>query len=413
MISSEVVHPGELAEHPANSNTHNKANIEELAESRRLFDQYKNIIVWSPPEEITVQVNGDEHTLKPSIRYVIAGNGFHQASILRGDDSIEVKDYSHLSYEEALLLMETDNASPLGSERNPGQMAANLERARALVVDNERMSRMLERAKKLAGVNGNSENAGADTEPQIDKAEELRQKWGVESGQLWAMGEHRLICGDCTAPAVVDRVMGGEVVRLEFSDPPYDFETKGGGILSNASHMDAIEKAGISDFNPLTLKLIAKTSVFCCNRPLIKKYIQFADNKGLNWDVGFYKKPNPIPNYSGHLMTDIEYLMILGDQHPNSGLAIEYYSKAYYGNLEEKAEVFPWSKPVGLVEKFVKLYGNKDDVVVDRFLGSGTTIIACQNLNRRCRAIEIDPGYCAVTLERWHQHTSQTPELLS
>jgi len=60
-----------------------------------------------------------------------------------------------------------------------------------------------------------------DAEPQIDKAEELREKWGVEFGQLWQLGEHRLICGDCTDKAVVDRVMDGEKARTIFTDPPY------------------------------------------------------------------------------------------------------------------------------------------------------------------------------------------------
>ena len=60
-----------------------------------------------------------------------------------------------------------------------------------------------------------------DVEPQIDKAEELRVKWNVESGQLWKLGEHRLICGDCTDKVVVDRVMGGERARLIWTDPPY------------------------------------------------------------------------------------------------------------------------------------------------------------------------------------------------
>jgi hypothetical protein len=53
-------------------------------------------------------------------------------------------------------------------------------------------------------------NEGADAEPQIDKAEELRQKWDVQSGQMWQLGEHRIICGDCTDRAVVERVMGGD-----------------------------------------------------------------------------------------------------------------------------------------------------------------------------------------------------------
>ena len=151
IIPSQTVHPGELAEHPANSNTHSPANIEELAESRRLFNQYKNIITWGPPEEMEIETNGETHTLKSGIKYVIAGNGFHQASLSRGDEAIEIKDYSHLSYDEAVLLMETDNASPLGSVPDTAQMAANLERARALVVDNERMTAMFERAREMRG----------------------------------------------------------------------------------------------------------------------------------------------------------------------------------------------------------------------------------------------------------------------
>jgi hypothetical protein len=65
------------------------------------------------------------------------------------------------------------------------------------------------------------EPAGDDPGPQVDGAAELREKWGVELGQLWALGEHRLICGDCTDKAVVERVMGGEKAGLLFTSPPY------------------------------------------------------------------------------------------------------------------------------------------------------------------------------------------------
>ncbi len=156
-MASEIVptltlHPGELTAHPANSNTHSRANIEELAESRRLFDQYKNVVTWSPPEEITVEIDGQPMTLKPGIKYVIAGNGFHQASLLRRDDAIEVKDYSHLNYDEALLLMEIDNFSPLGSKPDPVRMRENLDRARGLIADNPRMMAMMDHAREMAGI---------------------------------------------------------------------------------------------------------------------------------------------------------------------------------------------------------------------------------------------------------------------
>ena len=81
-------------------------------------------------------------------------------------------------------------------------------------------------------VTGEAE-AVQDAEPQVDRAEELRQKWGVEPGQLWQLGEHRLICGDCTDAAVVARVMGGEKAALCVTSPPYgvgkDYEVGGVG----------------------------------------------------------------------------------------------------------------------------------------------------------------------------------------
>jgi hypothetical protein len=65
------------------------------------------------------------------------------------------------------------------------------------------------------------DNPPEDPGPEIDKAEELREKWGVESGQLWQLGEHKVICGDCTDKEVVDRLMGGEKINIAMIDPPY------------------------------------------------------------------------------------------------------------------------------------------------------------------------------------------------
>jgi len=176
------------------------------------------------------------------------------------------------------------------------------------------------------------EEESKDADPQTNRADELRETWGVELGQMWRLPsrvegqEHRLICGDCTDQDVVDRVMGGEVGRLEFSDPPYDFETKGGGILSESRHMDEIEKAGISTFDPLCLDLLCETSLFCCNKSLILKYIELAKSKKVSWDLCFYKKNNTSPNYGGHMMTDVEYLPLLGKQSPIPGMQKDSYS---------------------------------------------------------------------------------------
>ena len=87
------------------------------------------------------------------------------------------------------------------------------------------------------------------------------------------------------------------------------------------------------------------------------------------------------------------------------------YSKAYIGGLDEN-HLVAWQKPIGLVEKFIKLFSNNGEVIVDRFACTGTTIIAAHNLNRRCFAMEISEKYGAVILERFFTATGITPELV-
>ena len=86
-----------------------------------------------------------------------------------------------------------------------------------------------------------ADEAPEDVEPQIDKAEELRVKWGVESGQLWQLGEHRLICGDCTDKAVVERVMGGEQAVLCHADPPYGMGKEKDGIENDNLYREKLD----------------------------------------------------------------------------------------------------------------------------------------------------------------------------
>lgn len=399
IVPTLILHPGELTAHPANSNTHSRANIEELAESRRLFSQYKNILSWSPSEEMTVEINGQTVTLKPGIKYVIAGNGFHQASLLRQDDAIEVKDYSHLSYDEALLLMETDNASPLGSKPDPVRMRENLARARGLIADNPRMSAMMDRARELAGiVDGNGKPGEEPPEVTPTEAERLAEVYGTRLGQVWQLGEHRLVVGDCTDSAVVKEVLEDEEIESVITDPPY-------GIDWDTDYTRFTTEYGTKRIN---------------HTPINNDDIPFDPSPWLGypkvvlWGANWYCHHIPLgswlvwdkrhPNGAAWL-SDAEIAWMKGKR------GVYLYAETVQGAHRKERSMHPTQKPVGLMAWCIQKANVTKDVL-DPYLGSGSTLIAAHKLGKCCRGVEIDPGYAAVSLQRFFECSGIEPKLL-
>ena len=226
-------------------------------------------------------------------------------------------------------------------------------------------------------------------------------------GDIWQLGEHRLMCGNALIQEDIDKLLNGEHCELTFTDPPYQLDTQGGGILKTANSMKQIKNNGVDTFNPAELLLQSETNIYCHNKPLIKKYIELAETNNKPYDLCFYKKLCTVPNYKGHLMTDCEYIAIIGNQDPNKGLEKELYSKCYIGKKDHDNEL-SYSKPVELCAKYIKLYAK--DKVLDLFGGSGSTLIACEQLNRKCFMMELDEHYCDVIIQRWENLTGKTAE---
>ncbi|MBM3256581.1 MAG: DNA modification methylase [Candidatus Moranbacteria bacterium] len=218
-------------------------------------------------------------------------------------------------------------------------------------------------------------------------------------GEVYELGRHRLMCGDSTKREDVEKLMGGKRADMVFTDAPYEIETKGGGILKNATQMLEIEKNCVNHFNPKVLECYAKTSIFFHNKNLIKKYIELSEKWDANYDLAIYKKPG-LPNYNNHLMTDIEYIAIIGKLDPKKGLSMFDYSKVFEGRKDVDNKL-SYSKPIEICDKFIKLYSSKDESVLDLFGGSGSTLIACEQLDRTCYMMEIDPRYCDVIRRRY------------
>lgn len=239
-----------------------------------------------------------------------------------------------------------------------------------------------------------------DEAPEVDEEHEPICKLG----DIWQLGRHRLMCGSSLAQGDIDKLLDGTKCELTFTDPPYQLETQGGGMLKKANSMKQIKQNGVDTFDPSMLILQSETNIYCHNKPLIKKYIELAEVNNQPYDLCFYKKLCTVPNYKGHMMTDCEYIAIIGKQDPNKGLPKETYSKCYIGKKDHDNEL-SYSKPVELCAKYIQLYGNKN--ILDLFGGSGSTLIACEQLNRVCYMMELDPKYCDVIIKRWENFTGQ------
>lgn len=272
-------------------------------------------------------------------------------------------------------------------------------------------------------LNGDGGNGGEDTAPEIDRAEELRQEWGVESGQLWQLGDHRLICGDCTDEAVVDRVMGGELIPLSVTDPPYNVaqDTMLYAQNQSASLKKLAESEWDRDFDPLLFlqvldKYLASDgwSYVFTSHHLFGRIFDWMNDAYTKTSFCVWCKPNPMPSLSKVVWTFAVELCLYGR---NGKAYFDYPDGSHCLNwwpITKKSDgSHPTQKPIDVLERIIKHCSATRYLVADFFSGSGTTLIACENLNRRCRAIEIDPGYVAVTLQRWADHTGKTPKLLT
>jgi DNA modification methylase len=265
-------------------------------------------------------------------------------------------------------------------------------------------------------------NPEADAEPQIDKAEELRAKWGVEPGQLWELGDHRLLCGDSTKKEDAERVMGGEKAQAIWTDPPYGVDHIGGtkdprrpthrsgGVV----HNDQCVGDKLVDLISSAIALIPKEEDAVC-------YMASPANSNVRDFIDAF-------NASGfqfkHTLVWVKSAFVFGraDYHYKHELVLYGWAKSHEWvgprNLStvfdfprgDKTIEHPTSKPVGLI---VGTLGNHPGkIVAEPFSGSGTTIIACEQLGRKCRAIEISPAYVAVALQRWADATGKTPRLV-
>ncbi|UCG18191.1 MAG: site-specific DNA-methyltransferase [Thiotrichales bacterium] len=239
-------------------------------------------------------------------------------------------------------------------------------------------------------------------------------------GDVWLLGEHRLMCGDSTSLNVVATLMAGIEADLLITDPPYNVAYEGGTADALTIMNDNMSNGEFRQF--LRDVYASADSVM---RPGAAFYIWHADSEGLNFrgaaaDVGWQIRQCLIWNKNALVLGRQDYHW----KHEPCLYGWKDGAAHYWGSDRSQTTVLdfnkpnrngehPTMKPVELFQYQIENSCKKGDVVLDLFGGSGTTVIACEKSNRHARLMELDPKYCDVIIKRWQDFTGKQALLQS
>jgi len=244
-----------------------------------------------------------------------------------------------------------------------------------------------------------------DDEPQdiIEDEEPEEVETRCKPGDIWKLGNHRLICGDSTDVTVIDRLMDGVKADMVFTDPPYNIGYQGVSDKRTVKN-DKMDDESFVEFLKSSL-MNCETMYVCCSwqyAHLFRRAIEENGNKikaMIVWD-----KVNPAQHLDKYFKQH-EIIWYCGKFGGEKTLRGDIWQVKRQVNT-----VHPTMKPIELIA--MALQDNPDKkIVYDGFGGSGSTLIACEQLNRKRYMCELDPHYCDVILQRWENFTGKTAVL--
>lgn len=396
-----------LKPYDKNTKLHSKEQIDKIAKSIETFGFRFPVLINNLNEKL-----------------IIAGHGRKLAAEQLGMSEIPVVTAEDLTPEQIRLLRIADN-KVTESEWDFNLLKLEFEDFEKLGLDLDLTGFGFD---EIAGIMQDGREEAK--EDDFDTEQALKEpKYKIERGEVWQLGEHRLMCGDSTIKEDVNNLIEKNKIDLILTDPPYGIGiVKSNGKIgfgdgrlgfnnSNKSNIGTmppppiepnrafvpigIHKEIIGDdkpFNPEPLLIYGKNQIifggnyFCNKLPesscwiIWDKRIDIPSNNFADCEIAWtsFERPSRI------------------FRHLWSGLIREGER-----NEEMIKRVHPTQKPVGLFKQILNEYSKENEIIMDLYGGSGSTLIACEQLNHKCYMMEIDPVYCSVIIERWEALTNK------
>lgn len=375
----EYLSPGELYPYPQNAKIHSPEQVKRIANSIKAFG-------WQQP----IVIDKDN--------VVIIGHGRLFAAQELHLDSVPVLRADDLTEDQVNALRLADNKT----NESDWDFSKLEEELAAL---------------SIAGIDMTAFGFD-DLEAQIDAPEvqevdtpEVPEEPKAKRGEIYRLGNHRLMCGDSTSREDVATLMGGQRAGMVFTDPPYGYEYQS-NMRTKTEKFDVIENDDkILDFFPLLEGNVSGFVMVCTTwkvldkwLPLFKQY--FSLSNMIIWDKG----GGGIGDLTHTFATDYEVILCA-----NNGATIQQKrigSVWRIGRDNANDYEHPTQKPVALSGEAITHTTKPGDTVLDLFGGSGSTLLACEQTGRKCYMMELDPHYVDVIINRWEDFTGQKAELI-
>lgn len=242
----------------------------------------------------------------------------------------------------------------------------------------------------------------------------------IKAGEVWQLGRHRLMCGDSTKKEDVEKLMGGNLADLVVTDPPYNVSYEG-----KTEDALTIENDSMSSEEFLNFLNFAFANLHDNLKEGGVFYIWFASREHINFETALNMNNLKVRQE----LVWVKNTLILGRQDYQWKTEPCLYgwkegASHYWGNDRKQTNVLefnkparngvhPTMKPVDLIAYQIKNSSKKDELVLDLFAGSGTTLIACEELGRKANVMEYDEKYATAIIERWEKLTGKKAEKIN
>lgn len=372
-----------------------------------------------PPEQIDhlaylMKHNGQIHPIKVSTLSgcIVIGHGRVEALKKLGWKEVAVDYLDFKDEADEFATMTSDNAVALQSEID-------------MALVNQYTLDMGPFDTKLLGFENFVVDMSEKLDPKTDEDEVPEVKKAItKRGDIWLLGNHRVMCGDSTMIDDVEKLMNGEKFSLMITDLPYGVSYADKNEFLNAFDKgnrnqkeiknDHINSEQLLEF---ATQIYTNMSLFCEKK---NAYYAFMPQGGEQMmmmmalkESGFQVKHELIWVKNNHVLGRVDYaykhepICYGWSQNGTHEFYGDFQTSIFEFNKPNSSKLHPTMKPIELIEKLIENSSKKNEIVIDPTSGSGSTLIACEKTNRKCYGMELDEHYCDVIINRWQNYTGK------